>query len=100
MKSKLICTAILALASFNAAAQDAAADANDQQVCRVLVCDKSVSASEAAFERSMLVFQLRRQLGLISAVVAGSNAFAQDAAADLNPPAGKRAATMEWPMPL
>ncbi|HEV7477855.1 MAG TPA: hypothetical protein VGO02_08985 [Burkholderiales bacterium] len=65
MKAKLICSAILALASFNTFAQDAAADANDPAVvCRVLVCDKSVSASEAAFERSMLVFQQRRQLGL------------------------------------
>jgi hypothetical protein len=65
MKAKLICTAILALVSFNASAQDAAADVNDPAVvCRVLVCDKSVSASEAAFERSMLVFERRRQLGL------------------------------------
>ena len=65
MKTKLICTAILAMAaSFNAAAQDAAADMNDPSVCRVLVCDKSVSASEAAFARSMQVFELRRQLGL------------------------------------
>jgi len=64
MKTKLICTAILALASFNAAAQDAAADMNDPAVCRVMVCDKSVNASEAAFERSMQVFQQRRELGL------------------------------------
>ena len=65
MKAKLICTAILNLASFNVAAQDAAADVNDPAVvCRVLVCDKSVSASEAAFKRSMYVFEQRRALGL------------------------------------
>ena len=64
MKAKLICSAILALASFNASAQDAAADLNDPSICRAVVCDKSVSASEAAFERSMLVFERRRQLGL------------------------------------
>jgi hypothetical protein len=63
MKTTLI-AAVLALASFNASAQDAAADANDRQICKVLVCDKSVSASEAAFERSILVFQRRRELGL------------------------------------
>ena len=68
MKTKLICTAILAMAaSSNAAAQDAAADANDPAVvCRVLVCDKSVSASEAAFKRSMYVFEQRRLLNLRS----------------------------------
>ena len=64
MKAKLICSAILALASFNACAQDAAADLNDPSVCRVVQCDKSVSASEAAFARSLYVFEQRRALGL------------------------------------
>jgi hypothetical protein len=66
MKTKLISSAILALAaSFNAAAQDAAADRHDPAViCRAIVCDKSVSASEAAFERSVYVFEQRRLLNL------------------------------------
>jgi hypothetical protein len=65
MKAKLICTAILALASFNAAAQDAVADANDSVVAgRVLVCDDGIRASEEAFRRSSYVFEQRRALGL------------------------------------
>jgi len=66
MKAKLICTAILALASFNAAAaQDAAADLDNPAMAgRVLVCDDGISASEEAFRRSSYVFEQRRALGL------------------------------------
>jgi hypothetical protein len=66
MKAKLICAAILALASFNAAAaQDAVADANDSLAAgRVLVCDDGIRASEEAFRRSSYVFEQRRALGL------------------------------------
>jgi hypothetical protein len=52
MKTKPIITAILALAaSFGATAQNSADD-------------KSVAAAEAAYAKSMQVFELRRQLGL------------------------------------
>ena len=63
MKTKLICTAILALAaSFNAFAQDAAADLNDAAVLRrAMESDATaVKASEAAFKRSQYVFEQRR----------------------------------------
>jgi hypothetical protein len=66
MKAKLICTGILALAaSFSAVAQDAAADLNDPAVlCRVMVCKKSFSTSEAAPSKSMQVLQQRRLLSM------------------------------------
>ena len=65
MKAKLICTAILALASLNAAAQDAAADLNQPAMSgRELVCDDGIRASEEAFRRSSYVFEQRRALGL------------------------------------
>lgn len=65
MKAKLICSAILALAAFNVAAQDAAADLGKQAVSgRVLVCEDGISASEEAFRRSSAVFEQRRALGL------------------------------------
>ena len=65
MKAKLICTAILALAAFNVAAQDAAADLSKQAAAgSVLVCEDGISASEEAFRRSMAVFEQRRALGL------------------------------------
>ena len=64
MKTKLICTAILALAaSSNAFAQDAAADLNDPAVLRRAVeADAALKASEAAFKRSQYVFEQRRLL--------------------------------------
>ena len=65
MKAKLICTAILALyASFNAVAQDAAADANDAAVLRSAMASDATAlkASEAAFARSLYVFEQRRLL--------------------------------------
>jgi hypothetical protein len=73
MKAKLICTAILALsASFNAAAQDAAADVNDAAVLRrAMESDATaVKASEAAFARSLYVFEQRRLLNAQPARVA------------------------------
>ena len=65
MKAKLICTALLALsASFNAVAQDAAADANDAAVLRTAMESDATAlkASEAAFARSLYVFEQRRLL--------------------------------------
>ena len=65
MKAKLICSAILALAAFNVAAQDATADLGKQvSAGRVLVCEDGITASEEAFRRSMAVFEQRRELGL------------------------------------
>lgn len=65
MKAKRICTALLALsASFNAVAQDAAADANDAAVLRTAMESDATAlkASEAAFARSLYVFEQRRLL--------------------------------------
>jgi hypothetical protein len=65
MKATLICTAILALsASFNAVAQDAAADASAAAVLtRATSSDATaMKASEAAFARSLYVFEQRRLL--------------------------------------
>lgn len=65
MKAKLICTAILALsASFNAIAQDAAADVNDAAVLRAAMESDATAlkASEAAFARTLYVFEQRRLL--------------------------------------
>ena len=72
MKAKLICTAILALsASFNAVAQDAAADLNDPAVLRrAMESDAAMKASEAAFARSLYVFEQRRLLNQQPARVA------------------------------
>ena len=72
MKAKLI-TAILALAaSFNAVAHDAAADANDSAVLRHATESDAtaVKASEAAFARSVYVFEQRRLLNQQPARVA------------------------------
>jgi len=73
MKTKLICTAILALAaSSNAFAQDAAADLNDPAVLRRAVESDAAAlkASEAAFKRSQYVFEQRRLLSQERARVA------------------------------
>jgi hypothetical protein len=73
MKTKLICTAILTLsASFNAVAQDAAADLNDAALLRrAMESDATaIKASEAAFARSLYVFEQRRLLNQQPARVA------------------------------